>query len=109
MNVYETLRMGALGKKPCKIFVRDEPERKVCPYLIGKSNKGEDHVLYYQYGGYSSSGLKDDGSSENWRCGRVADIARAETVDELWRQPIQKPKTRGTCVVVVDAEVAGYY
>ena len=109
MNVYETLRMGVLGKKPCRIFVRDEPERKVCPYLIGKSSKGEDYVLYYQYGGYSSSGLKDDGSSANWRCSRVADIARAETVDEPWRQPIQKPKTRGSCVVVVDAEVKGYY
>ena len=109
MSVYETLRTGVLGKKPCKISMLGEPERKVCPYIIGKSNKGENYVLYYQYGGYSSSGLKDDGSSGNWRCSRVADIVRAETVDEPWRQPIQKPKTRGTCVVVVDAEVEDYY
>ena len=39
----------------------------------------------------------------------MSDIARAETVDELWRQPIQKPKTRGNYVAVVDAEVEGYY
>jgi hypothetical protein len=109
MNVYETLRMGVLGKKPCKISMLDERKRKVCPYLIGKSREGEAYVLYYQYAGYSSSGLKERGSSANWRCGRVADIARAEILDELWRQPFQKPKSRGSCVVSIDAEVEGYY
>ncbi len=109
MNVYETLRMAVLSKKPCKISVLGEPERKVCPYLIGKSNKGEEYVLYYQYGGYSSSGLEEDGSSANWRCSRVSDITSAEIVDESWREPIPKPKTRGSCVVFIDAEVEGYY
>jgi hypothetical protein len=109
MSVYETLRMGILGKKPCKISMLDEAERKMCPYIIGKSNKGEDYVLYYQYGGYSSSGLKEDGSSANWRCGRVSDIASAEILDESWRHPVQKPKARGTCVAFIDAEVEGYY
>jgi hypothetical protein len=109
MNVYETLRMGALGKKPCKISKPGEPERKVCPYLIGKSKDGEINVLYYQYDGYSSRGLREDGSSANWRRNRISDIASAEIVDETWRQPVQKPKTRGNCVVSVDAEVEGYY
>jgi len=109
MNVYETLRAGVLGKKSCKISKHGEPERKVCPYVIGNSRRGEASFLYYQYEGYSSRGLQEDGSSANWRCNRVSDIASAEITDELWRQPIQKPKTRGTCVVVVDAEVEGYY
>jgi hypothetical protein len=109
MSVYETLRTGVLGKKPCKISMLGTPERKVCPYIIGKSREGEAYVLYYQYAGYSSSGLKENGSSGNWRCGRVADIASTEIVDEPWRHPIQKPKSRGTCVVFVDAEVEGYY
>ena len=109
MNVYETLQAGVLTKKPCKIFKPDEPERKVCPYLLGKSATGAQYVLCYQYAGYSASGLKENGSAGNWRCHRVSDIARAEILDESWRQPIQKPKTRGTCVVVVDAEVEGYY
>jgi hypothetical protein len=109
MNVYETLRTGVLGKKPCKISKPGEPERRVCPYLIGKSSGGEVNVLYYQYEGYSKRGLREDGSSANWRCNRVSDIASAEIVDEAWHQPIQKPKTRGNCVVSVDAEVEGYY
>jgi len=45
VNVYETLRMGILEKKPCKISKPGEPERKVCPYLIGKSSEGEANVL----------------------------------------------------------------
>jgi hypothetical protein len=109
MNIYETLRAGILGKKPCAIAKPNEPERKVCLYLIGKSSKGEVNVLYYQFGGYSKRGLKEDGSSANWRCSRIAEISRAEILDEPWHQPIQKPKTRGSCVVSIDAEVKGYY
>jgi hypothetical protein len=109
MNIYETLRMGALEKKPCKISKSGEAERKICPYLVGKSKDGEVNVVYYQYDGYSSRGLQEDGSSANWRCNRISDITSAEIVGEAWRQPIQKPKTRGSCVVSIDAEVAGYY
>ncbi len=109
MNIYETLRMGALGKKSCKISKLGEAERKIFPYLVGKSKDGDVNVLYYQYDGYSSRGLQEDGSSANWRCNRISDIPSAEIVDEPWRQPIQKPKTRGSCVVFVDAEVDGYY
>jgi hypothetical protein len=101
--------MGALGKKPCKISKPGESERKVCPYLMGKSSEGELNVVYYQYEGYSSRGLQEDGSSANWRCNRISDIASAEIVDELWHQPIRKPRTRGSCVVSVNAEVEGYY
>jgi len=101
--------MGALHKKPCKIVKAGEPHRKVCTYLLGKSKAGAVTVLYYQYAGYSSRGLKEEGSSANWRCNRVSDIVSAEIMDEPWRQPIQKPKTRGSCVVIIDAEVEGYY
>jgi hypothetical protein len=109
MSIYETLRTSVISKRPCAIAKPNEPERKVCPYLIGKSSKGEDNFLYYQYEGHSKRGLKEDGSSANWRCSRVAEIASAEILDEPWHQPIQKPKTRGNCVVSVDAEVEGYY
>ena len=109
MSIYETLRTAVLGRKSCKISKPGEAERKICPYLVGKSKEGQVNVLYYQYDGYSSRGLREDGSSANWRCNRISDIASAEIVNEPWRQPIQKPKTRGSCVVSVDAEVEGYY
>jgi hypothetical protein len=62
MGAYEALRVSVLGKKPCKISKPGQPERKVCPYLIGKSKDGEANVLYYQYEGYSLRGLREDGS-----------------------------------------------
>jgi len=109
MSVYEMLRASAVGRKPCKISKAGEPERKVCPYLLGNAKDGEVNVLYYQYEGYSSRGLREDGSSANWRCNRVNDIVSAVVIDEPWREPNQKPKARGTCVVTIAAEVEGYY
>jgi len=58
MNIYDTLKTSIASKKPCAIAKPNEPERKVCPYVIGKSSKGEVNVLYYQFGGYSLRGLK---------------------------------------------------
>jgi hypothetical protein len=109
MNIYQTLRTGIVSLRPCKISKAGEPERKVCPYLIGKSSEGVVNVLFYQFEGYSRRGLREDGSSANWRCSRVSDITNAEIIDEPWHEPTQKPKTRGSCVVSIDAEVKGYY
>ena len=44
--------------------------REVCPHVIGKT-KGLPYALLYQFGGESSSGLKPDGSTDNWRCVRI--------------------------------------
>ena len=109
MSVYEILKESILSKQPCRISKSDQMERKVCPYLIGKSSAGEINVLYYQYQGYSKRGLQPDGSSANWRCNRISDIAIAEIIDEAWRQPIEKPRTRGSCIALPDVEVKDYY
>lgn len=110
MSVYDTLRHAILSKKPCLIAKHGEPERKMCPYRLGKSRAGDVNVIYYQYDGYTSKpeGLQPDGSTSNWRCNHVADIATAQILDEDWHEPIQKPKTRGPCVVLLDVEV-NYY
>jgi hypothetical protein len=109
MDVYETLTVSLRGKRPCRIAKSGEADRKVCPYIVGTSNAGELNVLYYQYDGYSRRGLKEIGSSANWRCNLISDIACAELLGESWREPAQKPKTRGKCIAFVDAEVEGYY
>jgi len=75
---------------------------------MGKSSENDLNLLYYQYEGYSSRGLQPEGSSGNWRCNRISDIATAD-ISAAWRQPIQKPKTRGNCVVWLDVEVKDYY
>src|SRR5258708_10906598 len=103
MSIYETLRTAVLGRKSCKISKPGEAERKICPYLVGKSKEGQVNVLYYQYDGYSSRGLREDGSSANSRCNRISEIATAEIVIEPSRQPIQKTKSPTTCVLSFDA------
>jgi hypothetical protein len=109
MSLYDTLRESVLNRRPCRINKFDQAERKVSPYPMGKSSENDLNVLYYQYEGYRSRRLQPEGSSGNWRCNRISDIATAEIIDAAWRQPIQKPKTRGNCVVLLDVEVKGYY
>jgi hypothetical protein len=109
MTIYDTLRESILSQRPCRISRSGQPERKVCPYRIGKSSEGDLNVLYYQYAGYSESGLRPAGSNANWRCNRISEITTAEIMDEAWRQPLQKPETRGTCVISSDIEVKDYY
>jgi len=41
--------------------------REVCPHVLGKK-KGRPHTLLYQFAGETASGLKPDGSPDNWRC-----------------------------------------
>lgn len=111
MDVYAILRQAILDKKPCTISKPGEPSRKICPYRLGRSGKGDRNVIYYQYEGYTSrpGGLKPDGSQDNWRCNHVADISFAEVINEKWHEPTIKPKTRGKCVVQDDVEVQYYY
>jgi hypothetical protein len=110
MNVNDTLTQAILAKKPCIIAKPGEPARKICPYRLGKSGKGEQNIIYYQHDGYTSraGGLQPDGSTENWRCNHVADTGTAEIINEPWHEPVQKPKARGKCVVYDYVEV-NYY
>src|ERR1700736_5270779 len=57
-----------------------------------KSSENDLNLLYYQYEGYSSRGLQPEGSSGNWRCNRISDIATAKIINAAWRQPIQNLK-----------------
>jgi len=110
VDVYAVLRQAILNKNPCTIGKPGQPERKICPYRLGRSSNGERNIIYYQYDGYTSraGGLKPDGSSENWRCNHVDDLSVATEIDEAWHEPTIKPKTRGKCVVQQDVEVVYY-
>lgn len=99
----------AIQEKRALRVVRDGYVRLVCPFRVGWSAKGEYNVVYYQFGGYSRSGLQADGSRANWRCDRVHSLSAAEIIDEPWHEPDAAGVERGPCVVRAEAEVAGYY
>ncbi len=79
--------------------------REMCPHVIGKKS-GRAQALLYQFAGQSRSGLKPDGSPDNWRCVRVDelfDVAIRKSAGE-WHTasnylPVQ------TCVDEVDVKV----
>lgn len=103
-NVSEVLIQAIKNKRPVR-GIRDGQERFFCPYRIGWSRKNDYNLINYQFGGYSESGLEAEGSSNNWRCHRVDSYTEVQIVDGPWHEPTVKPKTKGHCVVVVEAEV----
>ncbi len=64
---HKLLRTAMLQKKPIAAFYAGH-RRLLCPYVLGRNKENRLHVLCYQYGGGSASGLKPSGSPENWRC-----------------------------------------
>lgn len=99
MNAYKELR-DAITNKLQVICEYKGYFRKVCPHVIGKKN-GKEHVLTYQFGGESSSGLPIDGE---WRCMQVDGIHVLRVQPGKWysRDRHTQPQT---CVDHIDIEV----
>ena len=75
--------------------------REFCPHALG-SKSGIRHVLVYQFGGASESGLPPRGE---WRCLRVDDLHDIAIVPGPWRtgENVFNPQT---CLDDVDAIVS---
>jgi hypothetical protein len=79
--------------------------REMCPHVIGKKS-GRAQALLYQFAGGSSSGLKPDGSVENWRCLRVdalANVSIKRSAGE-WHTA-SNYSTMQTCVDEIEVKV----
>ena len=70
MDAYALLRQAILDKRQM-VAHYDGGVRELCPHALG-TNRGERHVLAYQFGGASASGLPPGGE---WRCLDVDDLA----------------------------------
>ena len=97
---YEIFRTAIL-KKQQVVCTYNGHERHVCPHVIGTKG-GKAHVLSFQFGGTSSSGLPPGGE---WRCMNFDAIANAKAHEGQWFTdgPHTKPQT---CVDRVDVEVS---
>jgi hypothetical protein len=105
----ENVIVLAINQRRRVRVIRDGQERVICPYRIGWSNENNHNVLHYQIGGYSARGLRALGSSANWRCHLLDSFTAAEIIDGDFVGPTVRPRTRGNCVVRLQAEVANYY
>lgn len=100
MDVYEILRSAILNKQ--QVFCQyDGHPREMCPHAIGTKN-GESHVLSYQFGGSSKSGLPPGGQ---WRCMVVSGISAAVAQEGQWHTGDSHTRPQ-TCVDNIDVEVA---
>jgi len=96
---YNSLRGAMLAGRPVSFHYKGF-ERLTCPHVIG-SKRGMEHVLVFQYGGGSSSGLPAGGE---WRCLNVSEISNVAVIDDGWRTDTKHSRAQ-TCVDYVDVEV----
>ena len=74
--------------------------REMSPHLIG-TKRGDAHLLSYQYGGNSSSGLPPGG---NWRCMDVEKIQNVRILEGVWHTGSSHTRPQN-CVDEVDTVV----
>ena len=72
-QIYELIRRAILDRDILAVSYRGSI-REVCPHVLGKKN-GRPYALLYQFAGESASGLKPDGSPDNWRCLRLDELS----------------------------------
>ena len=103
MSVYDIIKEAILTKKVIRAIYQGR-ERVMCPHALG--TKGERfRAMFYQFDGYSSSGLAREGSPDNWRCMDLDQLSDASSEPGRWRTGENHSKKQ-TCVDRVLVEVA---
>ncbi len=77
--------------------------REMCPHVIGRK-RGRRQALFYQFGGDSESGLRPDGSPNNWRCIPVDELRDVTIRPGEWHTAPNHSRPQ-TCVDEIDVEV----
>jgi hypothetical protein len=103
MSAYAIVRQAIIAKQTVVATYKGH-RREMCPHVIG-TKEGEPHALFYQFGGGSSTGLAADGSPENWRCIRIAELSNVTTYSGPWHTA-HRHTQRQVCVDQIDVEVA---
>ena len=103
MSNYEIVR-DAIANKRLISAVYNGYQREPCPHVLGTKN-GRQQGLFYQFDGQSSSGLKRDGSPDNWRCIPIETMENVEAYEGDWHTSTNHSRPQ-TCVGEIDAEVS---
>ena len=101
-NPYDVIHDAIVNTKVIRAIYRAH-ERVMCPHLLGTKN-GRAQALFYQFAGRSSSGLKPDGSSNNWRCMFLDELSNVRSEDGTWHTAPNQSRP-STCVETVDVAV----
>jgi hypothetical protein len=103
-EIYNLIRQAILAKDILAVSYRGSI-REMCPHVLGKT-KGSSYALMYQFAGESKSGLKRDGSPENWRCLRIQELSHVavRTADGEWHTASNYSAMQN-CVSEIDVRV----
>jgi hypothetical protein len=93
-----------LAKQPVAAIYEERP-RLLCPHILGWTEAGVPHVVSYQYGGDSESGLGEEGSPGNWRCMAVGILRSVEMREGIWKTAANYSLPH-PCISRVDVAVA---
>jgi hypothetical protein len=98
-EVCSLLRVAAASRQPVAATY-DGLLRLLCPHVLGRKS-GRLHVLCYQYGGSSHSGLPvTPGGVGGWRCLAVERLSQVELRTDAWHT---EPRSlRQTCIDEID-------
>jgi len=83
--------------------------REMCPHVLG-FKRGNEHCLFYQFGGSSSRGiypLTDPKAYMNWRCLDLPEISNVVSRIGEWYS-ISRHSSPQTCIDDVRVEVSGW-
>lgn len=104
----EDVIIAAIRQKVSLEVVYKNHARHISPVRIGWKTTDKEglhkNLLCYQFGGYSSRGLKPLGSPDNYRCWHLDDISSAVPIDSTWHGAYGWPRERSNCV---DDVIAG--
>ncbi|AGY58446.1 hypothetical protein [Gloeobacter kilaueensis] len=101
-DTYEIIA-NAIRNKQQIIATYDGHERELCPHSLGTKN-GTLQCLFYQFGGYSSKGKIEPGSSNNWRCLSLSKLSNVKTRDGNWYTAYNHSRPN-SCIDNVEIEV----
>jgi hypothetical protein len=101
-ETYDLLRRAAARRQSVAAIYDGQP-RLLCPHVLGRKS-GRLHVLFYQFGGSSNSGLPvtPEGVGD-WRCLAAEKLSQVEFSAEAWHT--QQRSRRQTCIDEVDFDV----
>lgn len=103
-EVYQIIRK-AIQNKEVVFAIYDGKERHLCPHVLGKNKEGESQALFYQFGGGSRTGLRPDGSGDNWRCLALNKLSAVRSVKGFQWHTAPNHARPQSCVKVIDIEV----
>ena len=103
-EMYGLIRQAILEKDIVAVSYRGSI-REMCPHVLGKK-KGSSYALLYQFAGESATGLKSDGSPDNWRCLRIDEISHVASrkADGEWHSASNYSSMQ-SCVDEIDVKV----